>query len=176
MNTPHARNRRNVAALGLGALIALSSACSEQRREDIPPGAMPIPLGSSVREFNHRQATKGRADSYVFYRYEWALETAQLTDWGRRHLSRVLSTVHRESFPVIIESSGDERLDDARRRVIIAALAQHELDYPERRVVVAHPNALDISGDEGVILQQQFLQNAQQNTQLRSNVSGGSNR
>lgn len=173
MNTSHVQNRRIVAALGLGALIAVSAGCREQKSEDIPPGAMPLPLGSSVREFNHRQATKGRADSYVFYRYEWSLETAQLTDWGRRHLSRVLSTVHRESFPVIIETSGDERLDEARRRVIIAALAQHQLDYPERRVLVSHPNSLDISGDEGVIIQQQFIQNAQRQNSTSSSVGGG---
>lgn len=174
MNTSNAHNRRTLAALGLGVLLASSVGCREQRSEDIPPGAMPLPLGSSVREFNHRQATKGRADSFVFYRYEWSLQTAQLTDWGRRHLSRVLSTVHRESFPVIIESSGDERLDEARRRTIIAALAQHELDYPERRVVVAHPDALDISGDEAVIIQQQFIRNVQQGQQNITSVSGQS--
>ncbi|TVQ63012.1 MAG: hypothetical protein EA379_04750 [Phycisphaerales bacterium] len=162
MNTTNNARRlcRLAAVGGLAAFLAISVGCHDSKREDIPAGAQPLPLGSSVREFNHRQAQKARADAFVFYRYEWDRETAELTEWGARHLNRVLSAMHREHHPIVIEPAPDASLNEARRRTIIAALARHDVDYPERRVVIAYPGALDMTGDDAILQFDKYIQDS----------------
>jgi hypothetical protein len=144
--------KRNTTHLLAGFIIAAPLAglmgCEAQRKEDIPAGAQPQPVGSSVRDHFGRQAAKAEQDDFVVYNYEWDGESTRLTRNGARRFGSVAPRLASEPFDFIIEPSADERLDDARRRALVTLVARQGIPNADDRVVVAYPSAEGLFGDE----------------------------
>ncbi|MCS6853092.1 MAG: hypothetical protein NZ700_18200 [Gemmataceae bacterium] len=114
----------------------------------IPRGAIPEPVGSKVLRFQNVQAGKAEADDFVIYKHEWFLDGQELGPYGRYHLNLIARRLPEVPFPVVVQQSNDEALNEARRQVIIRELAVRGiLDAPER-VIVAFPEAEGMYGEQ----------------------------
>lgn len=146
-------------ALMLGALVCLPvalGACEAKRQAEVPAGASPQPIGSSVNEFFRRQAKKAEADDFVFYRYEWAMGGTELGEVGERHLEEILPRLWRKRWTVVIEPSGDLTIDEARREVMVSRLTMENVPDATELVIVQRPSAEGISGEEADFIEDRF--------------------
>ena len=140
-----------------------SSACRINNCANIPPGALPAPLGLHVRSFQHAQTTKARGDLFVLYEKEWvpgrhdpAEFTTELGPEGVRHLKRLIDALPTVEGPIVVEPtanrklSNEERreLDERRYEQIVNQLYLEGVEQPESRVVLAYSRAEGLFGDE----------------------------
>jgi hypothetical protein len=114
----------------------------------IPPGAIPPPNGSYVREWEHRMVAGARADRYVIYLYEWYMGGPCLGPGGRDHLegiARHLPIVH---APVLVQPCGDEAINQVHRQVVVQYLLDHGIADAEELVILGFPQAEGLYGFE----------------------------
>ncbi len=123
----------------------------------ITPGSIPEPNGAHVRRFQDIQAGKAEADDFIFYQHEW--RGAELGPYGQYHLSRVIPRLPTVPFPVVIQINADPALNEARRAVIIAALANAGIADAPTRVLVAYPEVEGLDGNEAERIYLESLQN-----------------
>src|SRR5712692_9743146 len=126
---------------------ALSQAFHPDNCAGVPKGAQPAPLGTYVNKFIQIQETKAEMDDFVFYKHMWYRGGTDLGPLGRYQLDMMTARLPNVPFPVVIETSHNEKLDEQRREVIIALLAMRGFNDPTR-VVVAFPIAEGLYGDE----------------------------
>jgi hypothetical protein len=149
------RKRLAGVLLGLNVLGWSSTASADDWRQNlkidncatIPAGAQPAPLGTYINRFIKAQAEKAELDDFVLYKHMWYRGGADLGPLGRYQLDLISSRLATQPFPVIIETSKNDKLDDQRRRVILAMLKLRGMDDPAR-VLVAYPIAGGLYGDE----------------------------
>jgi hypothetical protein len=117
----------------------------------IPPGALPRPNGSSVRDMMEVQAANAAADDFVIYLHFWAYEGDGTTfgpfgQWQWNEIVRRLPTV---PFPIVIQPNGhDKLLDEARRLCLINQLGKLGFADAPHRVIIATPIAEALYGVE----------------------------
>lgn len=130
------------------------------------PGSIPAPVGTYTREAYRRQAEKAEADDFVFYNYEFNEEGSALGPAGCRHLIQVAHRVkHNEPFPVVIEATGDPKIDMTRRHLIVSRLGAAGITDAEQRVLVGLSQAEGLYGDEAPRIYNQMLQGNNFNNQ-----------
>ena len=130
---------------------------------NVPYGALPEPLGVFVRNFQHAQTTKARGDLFVLYEKEWRNGAKDPDEFstilgpeGVRHLKRMIDALPTASGPVIIEPTGNRKLnyeqrhelDERRYQQVVTQLYLEGIEHPETRVVVAYARAEGLFGDE----------------------------
>jgi hypothetical protein len=123
----------------------------------ITPGAIPEPNGAHVRRFQDTQAGKAEADDFIFYQNEW--RGKDLGPYGQYHLSRVIPRLPTVPYPIVVQISIDPALNEARRGVIIAALANAGIADAPSRVIVAYPEVEGLDGAEAERIYLESLQN-----------------
>ncbi len=83
------------------------------------------------------------ADDFVIYTHMWQKNKSELCALGRYQLELIARRIKTVNFPVVIEMSHDDKLDNARRDMVISLLGQRGFHDP-KRVIVAFP-ADDVS-------------------------------
>ncbi len=122
----------------------------------IPKGAQPAPNGTYVNKFIEIQAGTAEADDFVLYKHMWFRGGKELGPLGRYQLDLITRRLPEVPFPVVIETSQSDTLDEQRREVVIALLAMRGLTDPSR-VIVAYPIAEGLYGEESVFIYNQIL-------------------
>ena len=113
----------------------------------IPLGAQPVPPGTYINRFIQIQDTNAQADDFVIYKHMWFQGGKALGPLGRYQLDLISKRLPTVPFPVVIETSQNAELDEARRDAILALLVQRGFEDPSR-VIVAYPVAEGLYGDE----------------------------
>ncbi len=113
----------------------------------IPRRAQPAPIGTYVNAWRHLHDMKAEMDDFVFYRNMWVRGGTELGALGRYQLDHMTSRLAKVPFPVVIETCQDDRLDEARREVIITLLERRGFGDPSR-IIVAFPIAEGLSAEE----------------------------
>ncbi len=113
----------------------------------IPRRAQPAPVGTYVNRWIFLQDQKAELDDFVIYQNMWFRGGTELGPMGRYYLDLISNRLARSPFPVVIETSRDDRLDEARREVLVTLLERRGLTDPSR-VVVAYAIAEGLLGDE----------------------------
>jgi hypothetical protein len=114
----------------------------------LPCGAIPPPNGTYVRRWQELQAMRAGEDDFVVYKHEWCQGGPALGPYGRWHLGQIIKRLGGSPYTVVIQPDGDEGLNEARRLLIVTALAQAGVPDAARRVVVDFPKAEGLSGEE----------------------------
>jgi hypothetical protein len=159
---------RWVHSLVLGAGLASPSLLSAGERclypfrcidncSTIPPGSQPAPNGTYMNRIIHIQETKAEMDDFVIYKHMWYRGGKELGPFGKYQLDMITHRLPSVPFPVVVETSKNDGLDEARREIIINLLAQRGLADPSR-VIVAFSQAEGLYGDEAPTLYQLMLQ------------------
>jgi hypothetical protein len=143
-------------SLGLG-LVVFSAGCHEtsgvwstDRCADIPCGAIPQPPGTFSCQWQNAQKFRAEQDKFVIYRYEWFEGGDRLGPDGRRHIEAIAQRLDGVPFPVIVEKSDDNAVNETRRQQVIASLATLGVANPEQRVILGYSEAEGLSGPEAV--------------------------
>lgn len=113
----------------------------------VPRGAQPAPAGTYINEFIKVQETKAELDDFVIYKHMWYRGGTELGPLGRYQLDLIGSRLGGVPFPVVIETSKNDKLDEQRRDAIVALLAMRGFQDASR-VLVAYPIAGGLYGDE----------------------------
>jgi hypothetical protein len=113
----------------------------------IPRRAQPAPCGTYVNRWNFLQEQKAELDDFVIYQNMWFRGGTELGPMGRYYLDLISNRMGRHPMPIVIETSRDDRLDEARREVLITLLERRGLKDPTR-VIVAFPIAEGLLGEE----------------------------
>src|SRR5262245_41595317 len=117
----------------------------------IPKGAQPAPLGTYVNKFIEIQSGIAEADDFVLYKHMWYRAGTELGPLGRYQLDLISRRLANVPFPVVIETSKNDNLDQQRREIIASLLAARGFTDPSR-VIVAYPQAEGLYGDEAPII------------------------
>src|SRR5260370_3298413 len=81
---------------------------------NIPKGAQPAPNGTYVNKFIEVQSNLAEADDFVFYKHMWFMGGTTLGPLGRYQLDLMARRLPNEPFPVVIETSKNDAVDEAR--------------------------------------------------------------
>ena len=135
-----------MAALAVAGISACASHGIECR--DIPKGAIPPPAGTYMCQWNNAEIDRAARDQFVVYRYEWQRDKSELNSFGEKHLPLIAERFACAPYPVVVEPSGDSRLDESRRNAIAQAIATHGVDVPADRVVLGRSEAEGLQGVE----------------------------
>jgi hypothetical protein len=114
----------------------------------VPPGAIPAPYGSYVRQWEARERARAARDRFVIYGREWYMGGLELGPSGRCHLDQIVKHLAGVPFPVVLQPDVNPACTEARRQLVIQYLAQHGVPDAEERVVVAFPQAEGLYGEE----------------------------
>jgi hypothetical protein len=150
----------------LSASLALAATARAGDRNDrwycvnncanIPKGALPAPPGTYVNKFIEIQSGIAEADDFVLYKHMWFKAGTELGPLGRYQLDLISRRLARVPFPVVVETSMNDSLDQQRREIIVSLLAARGFTDPSR-VVVAFPQAEGLYGDEAPRLYNRLL-------------------
>jgi hypothetical protein len=110
------------------------------------PRRQPAPAGY-LHQWMGRQASKAEADDFVLYNHMWYMGGTTLGPLGKYQLDMIARRLNREPFPVVIATSKDPAVDQARREAVLATLAQVGFADPTR-VIIAFPAAEGLYGEE----------------------------
>ena len=120
----------------------------------------------------------GRADqdNFVIYRYEWSADGTKLTQFGLEHVARIAQGLSQVSYPVVIECSTDQHLDEVRCAAVLAALGNCHVPVVPERVILGRPGAEGLYGDEAAGVARSMLGsgiNSGQNAGTAGGAAGG---
>ena len=146
--------KKNLAA-GVLPLILLTLAtyagCSHNETKpcnDITPGAIPQPNGTYACQWIHGEMARADQDNFVIYQYEWSADGTKLTPYGQEHLTSIAHALSQVAFPVVIEPSADQRMNECRRLIVMEALANCHVQISPDRVVLGRSAAEGLYGQE----------------------------
>jgi hypothetical protein len=122
----------------------------------IPRRAQPAPSGTYTNRWAFLQDQKAELDDFVIYQNMWFRGGTELGPMGRYYLDLISNRMARHPMPIVIETSRDDRLDEARREVLITLLERRGLKDPTR-VIVAFPIAEGLLGEEAPRIAAQYL-------------------
>jgi hypothetical protein len=123
---------------------------------NIPKGAQPAPLGTYINKFIEIQSGIAEADDFVLYKHMWYRAGTELGPLGRYQLDLISRRLANVPFPVVIETSKNDGLDQQRREIIVSLLAARGFTDPSR-VIIAFPQAEGLYGDEAPRIYNQLL-------------------
>lgn len=116
---------------------------------NVPPGAIPAPLGAYVRAAQEIQAAKAEQDDFTVYLHEWTNGGPKLGPYGTYHLHQMIGRLSRVPFPIIIQvDSSDESLNVARRNLILDAVLAAGIPNAMQRVILGFPEPGGLYGEE----------------------------
>ena len=124
---------------------------------NIPPGAIPQPIGTHANEIITRQVNKAEMDQFAIYLYEWSGDSANFGPFGSHHIERLAARLPHVAFPVVIEPDCDPGVNEARRLSVIAYLEQHGIANAAQVVHLGYPQAEGLYGDEAERVYRQML-------------------
>ena len=130
------------------ALFALAAASGCHSCNDITPGAIPQPNGTYACQWIHAQKARADQDKFVIYQYEWAADGVKLTPSGQEHLAKIAQELPQVPFPVVIEPSSEQRVNESRRLAVMEALANCHAKFSPDRVVLGRSEAEGLYGQE----------------------------
>lgn len=167
-------------AVGLGLLAwagceIKGSKWAVDNCSSIPQGAIPVPNGTFVHAWVDAQANKAEADDFVFYRQEWCMGGQELGPYGRYHLHQVVKRLPKVPFPVVVQPTLDDQLNETRRQLLVQYLAINGIVDADHRVIVAFPDAEGLNGEEAPIVYRQMIRGTGGfggNTGIGGSVSG----
>lgn len=90
----------------------------------IPPTSA-IANGAVVRSVFARQKQLAMAEYFVVYREDFASNSADLNATGLRHVHGIYKRLDLIDDPVLVEPTGNAKLDEQRRDAVVKALIQH---------------------------------------------------
>jgi hypothetical protein len=122
----------------------------------IPRGALPAPPGTYVNRFIDVQDTLAETDDFVIYKHMWLRNGTTLGPLGRYQLDMIAKRLPTVPFPVVVATSKNDELDEARREYIVSMLSMRGLTDPTR-VIVAYPVAEGLHGEEAERIYVGFL-------------------
>ena len=93
----------------------------------IPRRAQPAPSGTYTNRWAFLQEQKAELDDFVIYQNQWFRGGTELGPMGRYYLDLIANRMARHPMPIVIETSRDDRLDEARREVLITLLERRGL-------------------------------------------------
>jgi len=138
---------------------------------DIAPGAIPQPNGTYACQWAHAEKARADQDKFVIYQYEWSADAGQLTPYGQQHLAQIAQGLPQVPFPVVIEPSSDNRINELRRASVFNALASNGSQVTPDRVIFGRTEAEGLYGSEARGIARGML--GTQNEQ-RTNTTGAS--
>ncbi len=115
---------------------------------DITPGAIPQPNGTYTCQWIHGEAARANQDNFVISQYEWSADGTRLTQFGQEHLARIAQGLSQVPFPVVIEPSCDQRVDESRRMAVLQSLACCNVQIAPDRVILGRSEAEGLYGQE----------------------------
>lgn len=124
---------------------------------NIPPGAIPQPIGTHANEIITRQVNKAEMDQFAIYLYEWSGDSANFGPFGSRHIERLAARLPHVAYPVVIEPDCDPGVNEARRLSVIAFLEQRGIANAAQVVHLGYPQAEGLYADEAERLYRQML-------------------
>lgn len=136
---------------------------------DIPKGALPPPAGTYVCQWTDAETSRAAADKFVIYQYEWI--DGKLGPFGQRHIPQIAQQLPLVQCPVVVEPSGDAKLDQQRRQAVFEALSKYA-NISDDRIVLGHSEALGLPGYEALPDGLNLIANRQSNTNGASMNSG----
>jgi hypothetical protein len=122
----------------------------------IPRRAQPAPSGTYINRWAFLQDQKAELDDFVIYQNMWFRGGTELGPMGRYYLDLISNRMARHPMPIVIETSRNDRLDEARREVLITLLERRGLKDPTR-VIVAFPIAEGLLGEEAPRISAAYL-------------------
>ncbi len=130
--------------------VAVAGCCQNGQGpcNDITPGAIPQPNGTYLCQWNHAETARADRDNFVIYQYEWSADATKLTPFGQEHLARIAQGLPQVCFPVVIEPTSDQRLNETRRLAVLEALANCHVQIVPDRVVLGRSEAEGLYGQE----------------------------
>jgi hypothetical protein len=132
------------------------------------------PFGFCVNGALNAQVMNGLTAQLVFYQYDFnntpapgasgAIDRAGLNYCGRQQLSRVAEMLTHLPLPrVVIETSRNPQIDEARRQTVIAGLSEAMgTQVPSEWVVIDEPPSNPLSGEEAVTVHDGLLRQTEQ--------------
>jgi uncharacterized membrane protein YgcG len=169
--------KKNPCTSALWLLLLALAACGCQSGQkpcnDITPGAIPQPNGTYACQWIHAETARADQDNFVVYQYEWSADATKLTQFGLEHVARIAQGLSQTAYPVVIERSADQRLDEIRRMAVLEALANCHVPIVPDRVVLARPEAEGLYGDEAAGVAGRMLRNGVSGGQGGGQAGGG---
>lgn len=135
-NTSHILTMTLVAVLGAGALL---TGCQHSGSYDLPHGQIPYPAGTSQSVAFNMQASKGESTKYILYSNRFISNTTYLSPKGQAQVEWMVENIANNPYPVIIEPSGNPRIDEARRAALVDYFSLQGIPDSENFVVVTTP-------------------------------------
>jgi hypothetical protein len=119
------------------------------RCADIPPGALPQPLGTFSNEIYNRHAEKGEADHFVIYYNEWLDGEATLGPYGSDHFIRIVARLPEVAYPLILQPEPEKpELNSRRYAALVKALNEAGFADADKRVLVGRSWGEGLFGEE----------------------------
>jgi hypothetical protein len=171
-----ARKNRWADALWLILLTLAAPGCCNTGHKscnDIPPGAIPQPNGTYACQWMHEERARAGQDKFVIYQYEWAADGTKLTPFGQEHLAKIAQGLPQVPFPVVIEPSADDRVNESRRLAVLECLANCHVQIMPDRVVFGRSEAEGLYGDEAPGVAARMLSNRSSGQGAGSMGGGG---
>ncbi len=121
---------------------------SQDHCADIPKGAIPLPPATYGKQWQHAHAGAAAHDQFRIYGADWRAQSAQLAPFGLRRFEQMVARMHEYPYAIVIDRSESPALDEVRRGVLIAELANRGVPDAAERVVVGYSNAYALYGIE----------------------------
>ncbi len=134
------------------------SKCHVDNCSDVPPGAIPLPIGTYTRTHMNRQVAKAEADDFVIYWNHFQENSAKLSPFGSQQLLLIAKRLPYAPYPVVIQVEKTPELGRARREEVVAFLRNAGIANAEDRVILGWPGAEGLYGDESERIYQQLPQ------------------
>ncbi len=149
-------------ATTIALLLVVAGCCSHGRHQllcdecaDIPPGAIPQGPGAYTGQWQAAQEQLAEQADYVVYQNEWLGESEKLSPLGVRHVAGLLG--QGPFHPIVVQASGNQTLDEARRMALIAKLETHGIAGAPENVVVDNSTPEGLHGVEAPLLGRGYL-------------------
>jgi len=143
------RQKTTLRLCGIFLIAFVTTAiCGCHTCNDIAPGAIPQPSGTYACQWAHAEKARADQDKFVIYQYEWSADATQLTPYGQQHLAQIAQALPQVPFPIVIEPSSDNRINELRRAAIFNILASNGSQVPPDRMIFGRSEAEGLYGGE----------------------------
>lgn len=139
--------------LMIGLISICSVGCASRggilgvdRCADVPAGAIPEPVGTKLCQWQTAQINAAAVDRYVLYKADFVGKSSELSPGAIERLSRLIAAGNLEANTMVIEPTGDDRLDQSRVSAVIEVLSSAGANVPDVRIAI--PAALGLSGPQ----------------------------
>lgn len=116
------------------------------------------PFGASYHATMQAQVARGEAALMVLHQFDFLPGEPTLNHRGRLRLQKIAHLLPQNPFPVVIESSRDNRaLDEARQAGVFSELASRPFPVPAERVVIGPSPTRGLDGLDAEVIHKNLL-------------------